>query len=58
MINKGAKNCSRKDSIGMVILFLLFRSQSALRFSFTDMELGLGMGHINSWAERGSKLAG
>jgi hypothetical protein len=33
-VNKGAKNCSRKDSIDMVVLFLLFRSQCALRFAF------------------------
>jgi hypothetical protein len=32
-VNKDAKNYSRKDSIGIVVLFLHFRSQYALRFA-------------------------
>jgi hypothetical protein len=37
-VNKDAKNCSRKESIGLIVLLLFFKSQSALRFAFTNME--------------------
>jgi hypothetical protein len=33
-------------------------SHVALDTFARDSQVGLGMGHINSWAERGSKLVG